>query len=66
MISRNEDKRREKGTHNNDIAGGVVVPDGAEGPKGRPEGGEWEPIKISCNRKDQLDPKCTPNSLSPR
>ena len=39
MISRNEDKRREKGTHNNDIAGGVVVPDGAEGPKGRPDGG---------------------------
>ena len=28
-----------------------------EGPKGRPEGGEWEPIKISCNRKDRLSPE---------
>ena len=33
MISKNEDKRREKGTHNNDIAGGVVVLDGARGGK---------------------------------
>ena len=28
-----------------------------EGPKGRPEGGEWKPIKNSCNRKDQLSPE---------
>ena len=28
-----------------------------EGPKGRPERGEWEPIKNSCNRKDRLSPE---------
>ena len=37
-----------------------------EGPKGRPERGEWEPIKISCNRKDRLSPKRTTNFWSPR
>ena len=28
-----------------------------EGPKGRPEGGEWEPIKNSFNQKEWLSPK---------
>ena len=31
--------------------------DDDEGPKGRPEGGEWEPIKNSCKRKDRLSPE---------
>ena len=29
----------------------------SEGPKGRPEGGEWEPIKNSCKLKLRLSPK---------
>ena len=28
-----------------------------EGPKGRPEGGEWEPIKILAIRNDRLNAK---------
>jgi len=27
-----------------------------EGPKGRPEGGEWEPIQNSCKLKLRLSP----------
>ena len=38
----------------------------SEGPRRRPEGGEWEPIKNSCKWKDRLSPESTPKTSSPR
>ena len=32
-----------------------------EGPKRRPEGGEWEPIENSRNERSASDPKFEPN-----